>query len=110
MTRSTGDRPSRAILEAAHGSPKTVLASRLTESVVAMSTSIGRLVPAQIRLTSSNACRADGPVIFTPRGQVNTSRPSSSMIKDSYSLGSDGVLTGGLLTRIMQVELAGSPE
>ena len=66
--------------------------------------------PAQIRLTSSNARRADGPVIFTPRGHTKISSPSSSMIKDSYSLGSDGVLTGGLLTRIMQVELAGSPE
>jgi len=93
ITRSTGDRPSSAILDAAHGSPKTALASRATDFVVAMSTSIGRRVAPQIRFTSSNARRADGPVILTPRGQTSRSRPSSLIVNDSYSLLSVGWLT-----------------
>ena len=52
ITRSTGDRPRRAILDAADRMPNTARASLATVLVVAMSTSIGRLASAEMRFTS----------------------------------------------------------
>ena len=93
ITRSTGERPNSAILDAAQGSPKTARASRATDFVVAISTSIGRRVAPQMRFTSSNARRADAPVILTPCGHTSRSRPSSLIVNDSYSPLSAGWLT-----------------
>jgi len=93
ITRSTWLRPSMAILEAAHFSPKTTLASRDTDLVVAISTSIGRSVPAQMRLTSVMACRAAGPVMVTFAGHLRRRNPSSSMVSDSNPVLSSGRLT-----------------
>lgn len=98
MTRSTADLPSSAIRFAAQGIEKTARAPRLTDCVVAMSTSIGCSSVPERLLTSRIAARASSASIRTPsvHRRFRIPSPVSSRVALSPSMAIGSMAPPGL--------------